>query len=187
MRPRKFTCAATVQASTTTLCPHTMPRTRSNPIASRPPRVTARSSGDHLLAAAATVAAPSAFPERFEVFVAKEDFKFSSSHFVAFDGFRERIHGHNYSCSIRLRGEVSDVSVSVSVSVSISLLSLLLSRLPQHVFVSFIKLWGLEGRSGKSRREEGKERRRLLTCCHSVVLPYVCIYATRRMGVGLIR
>jgi len=38
--------------------------------------------------------------------VAKEDFKFSSSHFVAFDGFRERIHGHNYSCSVRLRGEV---------------------------------------------------------------------------------
>lgn len=45
-------------------------------------------------------------PELFEVFVAKEDFKFSSSHFVAFDGFRERLHGHNYSCSVRLKGEV---------------------------------------------------------------------------------
>ena len=44
--------------------------------------------------------------DMFDVFVAKEDFKFSSSHFVAYDGFRERLHGHNYSCSIRLKGEV---------------------------------------------------------------------------------
>lgn len=36
----------------------------------------------------------------------KEDFKFSSSHFVAFDGFRERLHGHNYTCAVRLKGEV---------------------------------------------------------------------------------
>lgn len=57
-------------------------------------------------AAAATAAAPAA--ERFEVYVAKEDFKFSSSHFVAFEGFRERLHGHNYSCGVRLRGEVRD-------------------------------------------------------------------------------
>lgn len=45
-------------------------------------------------------------PERFEVFIGKEDFKFSSSHFVAYDGFRERLHGHNYTCSVRLKGEV---------------------------------------------------------------------------------
>ncbi|CAN0414175.1 unnamed protein product, partial [Laminaria digitata] len=47
-------------------------------------------------------------PELFEVFVGKEDFKFSSSHFVAFDGFRERLHGHNYTCTVRLKGEVSE-------------------------------------------------------------------------------
>ena len=27
--------------------------------------------------------------------------------FVAFPGFRERLHGHNYAVSVRLRGEVS--------------------------------------------------------------------------------
>lgn len=60
-------------------------------------------------AAAATAAAAAArAPERFEVFVAKEDFKFSSSHFVAFEGFREHLHGHNYSCSVRMRGEVRE-------------------------------------------------------------------------------
>ena len=49
-------------------------------------------------------------PGMFEVFVGKEDFKFSSSHFVAFDGFRERLHGHNYTCTVRLKGEVRQIS-----------------------------------------------------------------------------
>jgi 6-pyruvoyl-tetrahydropterin synthase len=41
----------------------------------------------------------------FEVFVGKEDFKFSAAHFVAFDGFRERLHGHNYQVAVRLKGQ----------------------------------------------------------------------------------
>lgn len=40
----------------------------------------------------------------FEVYVSKETFKFNSSHFVAFPGFRERLHGHSYRISIRLLG-----------------------------------------------------------------------------------
>lgn len=40
----------------------------------------------------------------FEVHVAKETFKFNAAHFVAFDGFRERLHGHNYTVSVRLFG-----------------------------------------------------------------------------------
>eukprot|EP00752_Nemacystus_decipiens_P007350 g6574.t1 len=76
----------------------------------RKPRSAARSSGDHMSGSpiGAGAGAGPASPERFEVFVAKEDFKFSSSHFVAFDGFRERLHGHNYSASIRLRGQVCE-------------------------------------------------------------------------------
>lgn len=40
----------------------------------------------------------------FDVFVGKEDFKFHCGHFVAFEGFRERLHGHNYRAYVRLRG-----------------------------------------------------------------------------------
>jgi 6-pyruvoyltetrahydropterin/6-carboxytetrahydropterin synthase len=40
----------------------------------------------------------------FEVFVAKDTFKFNAAHFVAFEGFRERLHGHNYTVSVRLQG-----------------------------------------------------------------------------------
>mmetsp|Transcript_68177 Transcript_68177/g.154246 ORF Transcript_68177/g.154246 Transcript_68177/m.154246 type:complete len:278 (+) Transcript_68177:74-907(+) len=42
---------------------------------------------------------------RFEVFVGKEDFKFNAAHFVCFDGYRERLHGHNYTVAVRLEGE----------------------------------------------------------------------------------
>jgi dihydroneopterin triphosphate aldolase (PTPS-III) / 6-pyruvoyltetrahydropterin synthase len=41
----------------------------------------------------------------FEVNVAKEDFKFNAAHFVAFPGFRERLHGHNYRVGVRLLGQ----------------------------------------------------------------------------------
>ena len=40
----------------------------------------------------------------FEVHVSKESFKFNAAHFVAFDGFRERMHGHNYTVGVRLFG-----------------------------------------------------------------------------------
>lgn len=40
----------------------------------------------------------------FEICVAKQNFKFNAAHFVAFSGYRERLHGHNYQVSIRLHG-----------------------------------------------------------------------------------
>lgn len=38
----------------------------------------------------------------FEVFVSKADFKFSCAHFIAYHGFRERLHGHNYRMSVKV-------------------------------------------------------------------------------------
>ena len=40
----------------------------------------------------------------FEVYVAKEDFKFHAAHFVAFEGYREKLHGHNYKAGVRVYG-----------------------------------------------------------------------------------
>ena len=45
-----------------------------------------------------------AFQTSFEVRVAKEAFKFNAAHFLAFQGFREKIHGHNYQVGVRLVG-----------------------------------------------------------------------------------
>mmetsp|Transcript_10718 Transcript_10718/g.15126 ORF Transcript_10718/g.15126 Transcript_10718/m.15126 type:complete len:273 (+) Transcript_10718:100-918(+) len=40
----------------------------------------------------------------FEINVTNDSFKFNAAHFVAFSGFRERLHGHNYRLSVRLLG-----------------------------------------------------------------------------------
>lgn len=40
----------------------------------------------------------------FEVYVAKEDFKFHAAHFVAFQDYREKLHGHNYKVGVRVYG-----------------------------------------------------------------------------------
>ena len=41
---------------------------------------------------------------RFSININSDNFKFSSGHFVAFQGFRERLHGHNYTVSIHMEG-----------------------------------------------------------------------------------
>ena len=40
----------------------------------------------------------------FEISVSKDTFKFNASHFVAYPGFRERLHGHSYRASVKLIG-----------------------------------------------------------------------------------
>lgn len=41
----------------------------------------------------------------FEVHVRSDRFKFNAAHFIAFKGFRERLHGHNYVVSLTLSGD----------------------------------------------------------------------------------
>lgn len=43
----------------------------------------------------------------FEVFLSKADFKFNCAHFIAFQGFRERLHGHNYTASVKVTGSIT--------------------------------------------------------------------------------
>ena len=44
--------------------------------------------------------------QRFDVFVGKEYLKFNAAHFIAYPGFRERLHGHNYHVTVRLEGDL---------------------------------------------------------------------------------
>lgn len=44
----------------------------------------------------------------YEVFVAKDYFKFNAAHFQVYDGFRERLHGHNYRVSVRVVGRLGE-------------------------------------------------------------------------------
>mmetsp|Transcript_150224 Transcript_150224/g.273505 ORF Transcript_150224/g.273505 Transcript_150224/m.273505 type:complete len:519 (-) Transcript_150224:39-1595(-) len=49
-------------------------------------------------------AAASDFDIQLEAAVDLPDIKFSAAHFVAFRGFREPVHGHNYTASVRIGG-----------------------------------------------------------------------------------
>lgn len=42
----------------------------------------------------------------FSVHVAKENLKFSAAHFIAYPGFREPLHGHNYQVGVRVEGRL---------------------------------------------------------------------------------
>src|SRR6266705_3553829 len=43
----------------------------------------------------------------FSVHVAKENLKFSAAHFIAYPGFREPLHGHNYQVGVYLEGNLA--------------------------------------------------------------------------------
>ena len=45
--------------------------------------------------------------ERYEIFVSKDSFKFNAAHFMAYPGYRERLHGHNYRVAVRIEGKLN--------------------------------------------------------------------------------
>ena len=47
-------------------------------------------------------------PQRYSVVVAKDYLKFAAAHFIAYPGFREPLHGHNYQVSVRVEAELGD-------------------------------------------------------------------------------
>ena len=44
--------------------------------------------------------------QRYSVVVAKDYLKFSAAHFIAYPGFREPLHGHNYQVSVRVEADL---------------------------------------------------------------------------------
>ena len=44
--------------------------------------------------------------QSFRVHVAKDYLKFNAAHFMAYKGFREPLHGHNYRVSVDVEGEL---------------------------------------------------------------------------------
>ncbi len=45
-------------------------------------------------------------PDHYRVVVEKDYLKFSAAHFIAYKGFREPLHGHNYQVSVAIGGTV---------------------------------------------------------------------------------
>ena len=45
-------------------------------------------------------------PQRYSVVVSKDYLKFAAAHFIAYPGFREPLHGHNYQVSVRIEADL---------------------------------------------------------------------------------
>ncbi|GAB9468927.1 hypothetical protein Gpo141_00006223 [Globisporangium polare] len=48
----------------------------------------------------------SSYNEVFKVHVSKDYMKFNAAHFIAYKGFREKLHGHNYRLAVTITGGV---------------------------------------------------------------------------------
>ena len=45
---------------------------------------------------------------KFKVYVTKDYLKFSAAHFIAYKGFREALHGHNFRMSVEVEGALGE-------------------------------------------------------------------------------
>ncbi|KAG6572808.1 RNA helicase [Phytophthora cinnamomi] len=54
----------------------------------------------------AALLAPNSNANVFKVHVSKDYMKFNAAHFIAFKGFREKLHGHNYRLAVTITGQI---------------------------------------------------------------------------------
>jgi len=73
--------------------------------------------------------------EAFKVFVTKDYLKFSAAHFIAYRGFRENLHGHNYRVSVEIEGELGSNGYVVDFGVVKRLARELCGHLDERVLV----------------------------------------------------
>ena len=71
----------------------------------------------------------------FRVHVTKDYLKFSAAHFIAYPGFRELLHGHNYRVSIAIEGPLGAQGYVVDFGVVKRIARRLCGRLDEHVLL----------------------------------------------------
>ena len=76
-----------------------------------------------------------AIPGTFRVHVTKDYLKFSAAHFIAYPGFREALHGHNYRVAIEVEGTLGREGYVVDFGVVKRIARRLCERLDQKVLV----------------------------------------------------
>ena len=72
---------------------------------------------------------------RFAIHVAKENLKFSAAHFIAYPGFREPLHGHNYQVGIRVRGDLSSSGYVLDFGLVKKLTKQIVDRLDERTLI----------------------------------------------------
>jgi 6-pyruvoyl-tetrahydropterin synthase len=73
--------------------------------------------------------------ETFRVHVTKDYLKFSAAHFIAYPGFRERLHGHNYRVSVAVHGPLGPQGYVVDFGVVKRIARRLCERLDERLLI----------------------------------------------------
>jgi 6-pyruvoyl-tetrahydropterin synthase len=72
---------------------------------------------------------------RFSIHVAKENLKFSAAHFIAYPGFREALHGHNYQVGVRIEGQLAATGYVLDFGLVKRLMREILARLDERTLI----------------------------------------------------
>ncbi|CAA9989046.1 6-pyruvoyltetrahydropterin synthase, putative [Plasmodium knowlesi strain H] len=67
-----------------------------------------------------------------ELVVESPHFSFNCAHFIAFKGFRETLHGHNYNVSLKLRGYIQQDGYVIDFSILKEKLKRVCKQLDHH-------------------------------------------------------
>lgn len=73
--------------------------------------------------------------ETFAIQVSKENLKFSAAHFIAYPGFREPLHGHNYQVGVRVEGRLGATGYVLDFGVVKKVLKQIVDRLDERTII----------------------------------------------------
>ena len=73
--------------------------------------------------------------ERFSIHVAKENLKFSAAHFIAYPGFREPLHGHNYQVGVKVEGRLAHIGYVLDFGLIKKLTKEIVDRLDERTII----------------------------------------------------
>jgi dihydroneopterin triphosphate aldolase (PTPS-III) / 6-pyruvoyltetrahydropterin synthase len=71
----------------------------------------------------------------FSIQVAKENLKFSAAHFIAYPGFREPLHGHNYQVGVKVEGSLGSMGYVLDFGLVKKLLKEIVDRLDERTII----------------------------------------------------
>src|SRR5271156_104058 len=71
----------------------------------------------------------------FSIYVAKENLKFSAAHFIAYPGFREPLHGHNYQVGVYVEGSLANTGYVIDFGLIKKLTKEIVDRLDERTIV----------------------------------------------------
>ncbi|HUA35554.1 MAG TPA: 6-carboxytetrahydropterin synthase [Candidatus Binataceae bacterium] len=113
-------------------------------------------------------------PERFSINVAKENLKFSAAHFIAYPGFREPLHGHNYQVGVRVEGKLTSTGYVLDFGLIKKIAKEIVDRLDERTIIpARSDCLKIEGPSGGKVRVRYEQDEFILPASDVAMLPIV--------------